>query len=131
MNSSYPHFSFPPCMSTLALPHQIRPAVAHRKPLSKRVEIGLTAVLVVIGLVLATLSLSYLFYANEKATQDYQLRVLQDQRAEFITKNEVLAMQIASLESLEALAENKQIANMVPAENLLYISGVSQVAKNE
>ncbi len=91
-------------------------------------EIGITTVLVIISLLLASISLSYLFYANEKATQDYQLRVLQEKRANLVRTNEVLSMQIADLESLIALEENDSIKNMVAMKNPLYIRGDSAVA---
>lgn len=107
-------------MSTLALPrHSAR--TPRRKPLSQQMEIGITAVLVVIGMVLSILSLSYLFYANATASQDYHLRVLQQERAELFRQKEVLSMEIAQFEALATLQENEKIASMVAAENPLYI----------
>lgn len=117
-------------MSTFALPRQ-SVVLPRRKTLSQQIEVGITAVLVVIGLVLSALSLSYLFYANKTATQDYHLRVLQEQRAELMTQSEVLEMQIANAESLRALQENTKINSMVAASQPLYISGASLTAQKE
>jgi hypothetical protein len=118
-------------MSTFALPRRSIPVSSRKKPLSERVEVGITAVLVVMGLLLSTLSLSYLFYANEKATQDYHLRILQEKRSSILQKNEVLSMQIAQLESLENLQQNKKIRTMVDAGEILHIRGDTQVAQNQ
>ena|GEM_PF-6951983 len=83
-----------------------------RRRLSARMEFGITIVLAVTGVLVAVLSLLYLFYANAKATQDYHLRTLQERRTELVKKNEILAAEIAKTESLDALEQNKQIAAM-------------------
>jgi hypothetical protein len=116
-------------MSTYALPPRIGQRSPRKKPLSERVEIGITTVLVIIGLLLTTISLSYLFYANEKATQDYHLRILQEKRSKLVSSNEILSMQIADLESLAALEKSPKIQDMVAMKNPLYLRGNSAVAR--
>ncbi|MBI5414519.1 hypothetical protein HZA38_03305 [Candidatus Peregrinibacteria bacterium] len=102
-----------------------------RRPLSERVEVGITTVLVVIGLVLAGISLLYLFYANEKATQDYHLRILQEKHAELVRANEVVAMLLSQREALVALEGNPKIQKMRDVKNkeLLFIRDDIVVAR--
>ncbi len=118
-------------MSIITLPRRSSPIPIRKKPLSKRLEIGITMVLIVMGLVLSLLSLSFLFFANSQATQGFHLKTLQEQRADLMLSNEVLAMQIAGTEALDNLEENGQVKKMVNAESPLYLKGTSAVAKSE
>ncbi len=65
------------------------------------------------------------------ATKGYTLRVLQQDRAELTQQNEILSMQIADLQSLEAMENNMIIESMVKAHQPQYIRGDTAVAKAE
>lgn len=101
-----------------------------KKTLSERVEAGLTAMLFVMTTVICLLSLLYLSHANRVATKGHILKTLRDERANLITKNEVLDMKIADLQSLETLENDPVIASMVNAEKPKYIRGDTAIAQN-
>lgn len=117
-------------MSTVSLPttastrKQIR-----KKTLSERIEVGITAVLFVMLVIICLLSLLFLSHSNRVATKGYQIKVLRDERASLLTQNEVLGMKIADLQSLEALENDPKIASMVDAGKPMFIRGDTLTAK--
>ncbi len=101
-----------------------------QRPLSKRIEISVGAFLFISIALICVLSLLFLSHSNRVATKGYELKMLQSNRSELIRKNEVLSMQIADLQTLDAMENDSIIKTMVKAERPLYIRTNTAVAKN-
>lgn len=99
-----------------------------RRPLSRQIELGIGAFLIVGIVLIALLALLFLSHSNRVATKGYELKMLQNERVKLIKENEILSMQIADLQSLEALENDEFTANMVKAEKPKYIRGDTAVA---
>jgi hypothetical protein len=116
-------------MTDLTLSRPIGPKKEpYRKPLSQQIELGVGAFLFVCISIICLLSLLFLSHNNRVATKGYELKVLQAQRSELMRTNEVLSMQIADLQSLEAMESDSVIKNMIPAERPRYIRTDTAVA---
>ena len=102
-----------------------------RRTLSERIETGLTAMLFAMTAIICLLALLYLSHANQESTKGHVLKVLRDERATLITKNEVLGMQIADLQSLEYLENDPKISSMIKADEPKFIRGDTALAKNK
>ena len=100
----------------------------YRRPLSKRVELGIGAFLFVSVSIICIFALLFLSHSNRVATKGYDLRVLQSHRSELLQENEILSMQIADLQALSALENDAVIRAMVKAEKPQYIRGDTAVA---
>lgn len=102
-----------------------------RTPLSKQIEWSIGGFFVVtIGLIIV-LALTFLMQSNKNATRGYELRLMQERRAELIQANEVLAMQIAEQKALRNIENTEIVRRMVAAPEPLYIEGASAVARNQ
>lgn len=77
--------------------------------------------LVVIGTLIIVLALLILFHHNLNATKGYRLRTLERARAELLLEQEVLSMQIAKSQSLEALQTDPQVMAMQKPRGAKYI----------
>lgn len=100
-----------------------------KKTLSERIEVGITAVLFIMLVIICLLSLLFLSHSNRVATKGYQIKILRDERASLLTQNEVLGMKIADLQSLETLENDPKIASMVNVEKPLFIRGDTLTAQ--
>jgi hypothetical protein len=116
-------------MTDIALPRPVGPKKEpSRKPLSEQIELGVGAFLFVCISIICLLSLLFLSHNNRVATKGYELKMLQTERSELVRTNEVLSMQIADLQSLEAMESDSVIKSMVPAERPKYIRTDTAVA---
>ncbi len=77
--------------------------------------------LVVIGTLIIVLALLILFHHNLNATKGYKLRSLEHARSQLLLEQEVLNMQIAKSQSLDALQTDPQIQVMSKPGKLKYI----------
>ncbi len=59
----------------------------------------------------------------------YKLRILQEKRAELLSKNEALSMEIASLSTIDRLQESIDRLDMIATTHPLYLKGNTAVAK--
>ena len=82
----------------------------------------------VIGLLILILALLILFHENVNATKGYRLRTLERQRSEDLLRLEVLNMQIAQVQSLEALQKDAKIQAMIPLKKPTYVKADASVA---
>ncbi len=101
---------------------------AAKRPLSRRIELGIGAFLFICITIICLLSLLFLSHSNRVATKGYELKMLQVARSELVRENEVLSMQIADLQSLDAMENNNVIRSMVKAEKPKYIRTDTAVA---
>ena len=86
--------------------------------------------MVAIGSLILILALLILFHENANATKGYQLRTLEQQRAQLLLSEEVLKMQIAESQSLETLQADKRIQAMMNPKKIIYVTGENAVAMN-
>lgn len=116
-------------LSTLHGTSANAPKISRKMPLSERLERSIGAfVLLGLGLILL-LAFLFLSSSNRIATRGYDLKVLENERAELLGENEILRMQIAEAQSLDRLAEDQVIQSMVKANEPLYIRGDTAVAQ--
>jgi len=105
-----------------------------KKTLSQRVEVGITAVLFVMLVVICLLSLLFLSHTNRVATKGHRIVALRNERNNLLIENEILGMQIADLQSLRNLENDPQILKMINAEKPKFIRGdtaVAQILQND
>lgn len=86
--------------------------------------------LVVIGTLIVVLALLILFHHNLNATKGYKLRTLEHARAQLLLEQEVLNMQIANSQSLDALQKDPIILGMIKpkSKNSQYIDADAESA---
>ena len=113
-----------------APPAPSRPT-APKRPLSERVELGVGAFLFITVAIICLLSLLFLSHSNRVATKGYELKQLQVKRADLMRDNEVLSMQIADLQALDALENDATIRLMVKVDRPQYIRTDTAVAQAE
>lgn len=109
----------------------LKSSPAHRiqkKPLSKKVEIGINSLSFVIVILIAIISLAYLVNANKNATKGYALKTLEVKRTQLLTENEIWDMQIAKAQSLATIQNDPRIKKMVQVEKPLFIRGDTAIA---
>jgi len=105
------------------------PKITGRRPLSERIESSVGAFLAICGVIILTLTFAFLAHENRTATAGYQLKILHDEYAALLQKNEVLSMKISDLQSLRALENDTVLKNMVKITKPKYIRGDTAVAK--
>lgn len=127
INLNSPIQTYKTMSSALFIETKTRPAV-RKKTLSQRIEFGKTSLTFFTVILIAVVSLVYLTHANQNATQGYVLKELEQSRAELLTKNEVLDMQIAEIKSLRSLSGDNKIASMVDSPEVLIIDGATAIA---
>lgn len=103
-------------------------SINHRRPLSERIEASVGALLFTSIAIIAVLSLAFLAHGNSSATKGYEIKTLRETRANLLRENEILSMQIADLQSLDAMANDATIRAMVKVEEPRYIRGDTAVA---
>ncbi len=104
---------------------------SNKRPLSERIELGVGAFLFITVTIICLLSLLFLSHSNRVATKGYELKMLQAKRAELLRSNEVLSMQIADLQALDALENDATIKLMVKIDQPQYIRTDTAVAQVE
>lgn len=94
-----------------------------RHSLQRMMSSSTMLLLVVIGTLIVVLALLILFHHNLNATKGYKLRTLEHARAQLLLEQEVLNMQIANSQSLEALQKDPIILTMIKpkSKNSQYI----------
>ena len=73
-----------------------------------------------IGSIIVVLSLLILFHQNANATKGYHLRTLERERSRLLLQEEVLKMELAKEQALQALQQNPQIEAMVEPRDVEY-----------
>lgn len=100
----------------------------NKKPLSKQIELGVGAFLFISIACICLLSLLFLSHNNRVATKGYELRMLQETRAQLLREQEILSMQIADLQSLRSIENDNVVKTMVKADRPQYIRVDTAVA---
>ena len=79
------------------------------------------------------LSAFYLFQRNKNATIGYKFRILQEERAMLLEKNEALSMKISDLSTIEILQKQIDMSNMVASTklNTVFLKEQKAVAKDD
>ena len=113
-------------MSSLLL--ESNASFVRRKPLSQKVEIGITSLLFVTIVLVGMIALVYLAHSNQNATKGYALKSLELERSKLLMENEVWDMQIAKVKSLESLQNDPKIRSMVRADKPQFIRGDTAIA---
>ncbi|PIZ71346.1 hypothetical protein COY07_05145 [Candidatus Peregrinibacteria bacterium CG_4_10_14_0_2_um_filter_43_11] len=114
---------------TAVLSIQHNPFVSvQRRPLSQKIEVGVTSLVFVIVVLVSMISLVYLAHANRNATKGYALKTLELQRSKLVMENEVWDMEIAKVKSLNTLQNDPKILSMVKATQPLYVRGDTAIA---
>ena len=85
--------------------------------------------LFVIGTLIIGLALLILFHHNMNATKGYRLRSLEHARSDLLLEQEVLNMQIAKSQSLQALESDPQVRSMEKPTKPRYIQGDLPIAE--
>ena len=100
-----------------------------RNTLSRKVEVGVNALVFIIITLIALISLVYLANSNANATKGYSLKNLDAERSKLITQNEVWDMEIAKVQSLASIQNDPKIKSMVTVEQPLFIRGDTAIAE--
>ncbi len=100
-----------------------------KKTLSQKVEVGVTSLLSVIGVLIVVIGLVFLSHSNKNATKGYALKNLEVQRLQLLTENEVWDMEISQVKSLDSLQNDPKILSMIKSETPMYVRGDSAIAK--
>lgn len=108
--------------------HQSSPSNTKRSTLAELVDQSTILLMAAIGALILILALLILFHENANATKGYRLRTLEYQRTQLLLEEEILQMQIAQQQALEALQEDPGIKAMVQAKNPSYVTGIASVA---
>lgn len=104
------------------------PPMPRRSSLGRMVEQSTTLLLASIGSLIVVLALLILFHQNATATKGYRLRSLEHERSSLLLKEEVLRMEMAEAQALEALQNDKRIKAMVPVSQSRYMQKEETVA---
>lgn len=99
-----------------------------KNTLSHKVEVGVNAVVFIIIVLVALISLAYLANANRNATKGYALKNLEYERSRLLTENEVWDMEIAQVQSLATIQNDPKIKSMVSIDKPLFIRGDTAIA---
>ncbi len=111
------------CPAAIAVPSQ------RRKSLGRMVESSTVLLLSVIAVLIVVLALLILFHHNLNATKGYTLRTLEHTRTQLLLQEEVLNMQIAKAQSLEAIAKDPLTLSMQPVKKPQYADKLTLPAK--
>ncbi len=69
-----------------------------------------------------------LVFSTRGVTQGYQLRDLETKSQALVRQNEVMTMELAQAQSLDAVVHNDILLNMRPAQKTYYMSGSNAIA---
>lgn len=69
-----------------------------------------------------------LVFSTKGVTQGYKLRDLETKSQKLVRENEVMTMQLAQAQSLDAVVHNDVLLHMRPAKKITYMSGSSAIA---
>lgn len=103
-------------------------ASVRKEPLSRKVEVGMNALLFVIISLVAVISLLFLANANRNATKGYALKSLEYERTQLLTENEIWDMEIARVQALAAIQNDDAIKRMVKADQPMFVRGDTAIA---
>jgi uncharacterized membrane protein len=93
------------------------------------IENSTVMLMCVIAALIVILALLILFHHNLNATKGYTLRTLEHTRSELLLQEEVLNMQIAKAQSLDAIANDSLILSMQPVKKPQYAEKNTPPAK--
>jgi len=99
-----------------------------KNTLSQKVEVSVNALVFVIIVLVALISLAYLANANKNATKGYALKNLEVERSHLITENEVWDMEIAQTQALANIQNDPKVKSMVKTDTPLFIRGDTAIA---
>ena len=99
-----------------------------RPSLGRLVDQSTMLLMVCIGALILILALLILFHENANATKGYNLRKLEQERAQLQLQQEVLQMQIAEQQAIENLQGDPKIQQMKTVDKPLYVDGSPAVA---
>ena len=99
-----------------------------KNTLSHKVEVGVNAVVFIIIVLVALISLAYLANSNRNATKGYALKTLELQRSKLLTENEVWDMEIARVQALNSIQNDPKVKSMVSIDKPLFIRGDTAIA---
>lgn len=99
-----------------------------KDPLSHKVEVGVNALVFVIIVLVAFISLAYLANSNRNATKGYALKSLEIQRSHLLTENEVWDMEIARVQALANIQNDPKVRSMVKTDTPMFIRGDTAIA---
>jgi hypothetical protein len=102
-------------------------------PLSERLEKGVFFMFFLIFSLCLVLSAFYLFQRNKNATLGYKFRILQEERATLLERNEALSMKISDLSTIERLQKQIDMSDMIASTklNTVFLEGQKAVAKDD
>ncbi len=104
-------------------------ATPRRRSLGRMMSSSTVLLLFVIGTLIIGLALLILFHHNMNATKGYRLRSLEHARSDLLLEQEVLNMQIAKSQSLQALESDPQVRSMEKPTKPRYIQGDLPIAE--
>ncbi len=99
-----------------------------KNPLSKRIELGINSLIVVIIALITIISLAYLVNSNRNATKGYALKTLELERTRLLTENEIWDMEIAKVQALAHIQSDSRVQRMVKTDKPMFIRGDSAIA---
>ena len=82
-----------------------------------------TAIVFVLGVSFITL-----VFSTREVTKGYVLRDLESKRQTLLRSNEVVQMQVAQAQALQAVVKSPRISRMVNARNVTFMRGDTAVA---
>ncbi len=101
--------------TSAALITEYKHSSVRKNTLSRKVELGMNSLVVLIGIFVLIISFLYLAHANKNATKGYALKTLEQERQELVMENDKLDMRIAEVRSLGALRTPEMVKVKNPA----------------
>ena len=99
-----------------------------KNTLSRKVEVSVNALVFVIIVLVALISLAYLANANRNATKGYALKNLELKRSQLLTENEVWDMEIARVQALANIQNDPKVKTMVKTDTPMFVRGDTAIA---
>ena len=99
-----------------------------KNTLSRKVEVSVNALVFVIIVLVAIISLAYLANANKNATKGYALKTLELKRSQLLTENEVWDMEIARVQALANIQNDPKVKTMVKTDTPMFVRGDTAIA---
>jgi hypothetical protein len=99
-----------------------------KNTLSQKVDVSVNALVFVIIVLVALISLIYLANANRNATKGYALKNLEIERSNLLTENEVWDMEIARVQALANIQNDPKVQTMVKNDAPMFVRGDTAIA---
>jgi len=101
-------------------------ASIEKRTIKPELKIGPVSLTFIICVLACIIALFYLYQANDAAIKGYEIKKLEDEKAEIMQEREKLMIEAASLQSIKNIESQK---NLVPTKQINYWSPTQVASK--